>query len=159
MNANAIEALELLASATRELLANSDLSYAVPGERNVVSELFFLLRPRFPQYTVSNEYDRREQEVKMLGDSKIIPDLIVHRVGDQNHNLLVVEIKLLGNYDFDRDARKLRGLTDLGGEYRYAVGVHLVLDMARSRVIRGNVYVDGIVDDYASRWLEGQMRR
>src|SRR3546814_5460382 len=54
----------------------------------------YLLRPRFPEHDVSNEYDRRVQEVKRLGTSKIVPDLIVHKIGTQDRNLLVIEVKL-----------------------------------------------------------------
>jgi hypothetical protein len=132
------------------------LAYADPGEPNVVSELFFLLRPRFPQHTVSNEYDRREQEIKRLGTSKIIPDLIVHHVGNQADNLLVVEVKLAGNYNYKGDVRKVSGMTDPDGTYRYAVGVHLALNVPRRHVNRGHVYINGQVDKDLTAWFEAQ---
>jgi len=106
-----------------ELFQLEHLAYADPGEPNVVAELFVLLRLRFPDHAVANEYDRREQEVKRLGTSKIIPDLIVHHVGNQENNLLVVEVKLASNYNYRGDVRKLSGMTDPAGAYRYAVGV------------------------------------
>ena len=40
-------ALAQLAAAVQELFQLGHLAYADPGEPNVVSELFFLLRPRF----------------------------------------------------------------------------------------------------------------
>lgn len=118
MKVNVPAALEQLAAAVLELLDDANLGYADPGEPHVVSELFALLRPRFPGHTVSNEYDRREKEIKMLEKSKIIPDLIVHHVGHQAENLLVVEVKLDGNYDYGRDIRKLRGMTEEKGRVR-----------------------------------------
>lgn len=47
--------LSQLVAAVRDLLHLEDLSYADPGERNVVAELFALLRPCFPDHAVSNE--------------------------------------------------------------------------------------------------------
>jgi hypothetical protein len=154
MNANVPQTLKQLVIAVQALFENDDLAYAAPGEPHVVSELFALLRPQFSEHTVSNEYDRREQEIKRLGRSKIIPDLIVHRVGTQDDNLLVVEVKLVHNPDHDRDIFKLRGMTNPDGEYRYAVGVHLVLDLPRRRVAQAHVYIDGDVDPKLTRWLE-----
>ncbi|MDR7099339.1 hypothetical protein J2X04_001686 [Lysobacter niabensis] len=156
MRPNVPAALEQLALAVLKLFEDANLAYADPGEPHVVSELFALLRPRFPDHTVSNEYDRREQEIKLLGDSKIIPDLVVHRVGHQADNLLVIEIKLAGNYDYENDIRKLRGMTENKGEYRYAVGVHLVLSVTRRRVMRGHVYIDGTVDPELTQWFEAK---
>lgn len=149
-------ALTQLVAAVRELFHLDHLAYAAPGEPNVVAELFALLRPRFPDCAVANEYDRREQEVKRLGTSRIIPDLIVHHVGNQKNNLLVVDVKLVGNYNFYGDVRKLRGMTDPAGAYRYTVGVHLVLSMPHRRVNRGHVYIDGEFDPNLTTWFEVQ---
>lgn len=156
MNPKIVNALTQLSQAVRQIFQFEQLVYADPGERNVVSELFAMLRPYFPQHTVSNEYDRREQEIKRLGTSRIIPDLIVHRVGDQDENLLVVEVKLAGNYNYASDVHKLIGMTDPDGEYRYAVGVHLILDVPRRRVYRGQVYIDGLVNSDLTAWFEAK---
>lgn len=156
MTANIFAALEQLAAAVLELFRDANLTYANPGERHVVSELFALLRPRFPDHAVSNEYDRRENEIKKLGKSRIIPDLVVHEVGHQAENLLVIEVKLNGNNDYERDIRKLRGLTRKNGKYGYAVGVHLVLDVPLRCVMSGQVYVDGAVDPELTKWFKAK---
>ncbi|RDZ28003.1 hypothetical protein [Lysobacter silvisoli] len=156
MKASVPETLEQLAAAVLELFGDANLAYADPGEPHVVSELFALLRVRFPDHTVSNEYDRREKEIKMLGKSKIIPDLIVHNVGHQANNLLVVEVKLDGNYDYERDIRKLRGMTEKESGYGYAAGVHLVLSVPRRRIRRGHVYIDGALDPELTQWFEAK---
>lgn len=95
------DVLARLAAATTEVLHLETVRYADPRERHVVSELFVRLRPRFPEWNVSNEYDRREQETKRLLyrnprsgallEADITPDLVVHRVGHRD-NLLVVEV-------------------------------------------------------------------
>jgi hypothetical protein len=156
LNAVVPSALEQLAIAILHLFDDVELTYANPGERHVVSELFALLRPRFPDHTVSNEYDRREREIKMLGKSKITPDLIVHRVGYQEDNLIVIEVKLDGNNDYARDVFKLRGMTDRNGEYRYAVGVNLVLSVPRRLVTRGHIYIDGAINQELTQWFEAK---
>lgn len=157
-----IDALQHLADAIVNLLQDEHLRYAAPGERAVVAELYVRLRERFPEYRVSNEYDRRGRAVKELiyadaagnmHDAHIVPDLIVHRVGAQDHNLLVVEAKRHINRDFAKDIWKLRGLTDQGGPYAYSVGVHLVLNIPASRVCRADVYIDGEIDAEATQWF------
>lgn len=157
-----IDALQRLADAIVNLFQDEHLRYAAPGERSVVSELYVRLRERFPEYRVSNEYDRRDRAVKELiypdaagnmHDANIVPDLIVHHVGSQDHNLLVVEAKRHINRDFAKDIWKLRGLTDQGGPYAYSVGVHLVLNIPASRVGRADVYIDGVIDAEATQWF------
>lgn len=153
MSANVREALEQLAAAVHDLFGDAGLARIDPGERHVVSELHALLRPRFPKHWVSNEFDRRENEIKKLGRSKIVPDLIVHRRGDQTDNLLVVEVKLAGNYNFESDVRKLKGMTQANGEYGYAAGLHLVLDVPRQRIRRGDVYINSTLDRDLTEWF------
>ena len=158
------ETLLELIHAVRDLLQDEQVRYGAPGEENVVSELFWRVRPRFPGYRVSSEYNRREGQVKRLNypdangvvaeePPRIRPDLIVHRIGDQEDNLLVVEAKLITNDDFEKDVWKLRGMTDQAGDYRYATGVHLVLDVPQGRVAGCDVYIDGAADPEATRWL------
>jgi len=146
------EILATFSSAVIEVLSLEALRYADPGERHVVGELFVRLRERFPDWDVSNEYDRREQVRKRpshsnpstgeLLEADITPDLIVHRIGARD-NLLVVEIKRHVNSDFERDVWKLMGLTAHQGAYGYAAGVHLVLNIPKQAVEKCDVYVDG----------------
>ena len=157
MKATVPNALSQLVAAVHELFQIDYLMRTDPGEPHVVSELHALLRPRFRDHAVSNEYDRREQEIKRLGSSRIIPDLIVHVPEVREENLLVVEIKLAANYNYTSDIRKLRGMTAQDGLYGYAVGVHLVLDVPRRRVNRGHVYIDGNIDQALTTWFEAQL--
>lgn len=158
-------ALQRLAEAIADLFRNEHLRYAAPGERAVVAELYVRVREQFPEYQVNNEYDRRERAVKDLfypdaaGDmdeADIVPDLIVHRVGMQDHNLLVVEAKRHTNRDFAKDIWKLCGMTDLAGRYAYAVGVHLVLNVPAGSLVRADVYINGAIDIEATQWFAGR---
>lgn len=156
------EALAIFAAAICDLLQNEELAYANPGERAIVAELPRLLSGKFPGWTVGIEWDRYEQEVKRLRyqlneeaferEAPIIPDLIVHRVG-KKENLLVVEVKRAINRNYKRDIWKLRGMTQQSGEFAYAAGLHLVLDMPTGKVDRCDVYVDAELHVGLTGWL------
>lgn len=160
------DVLARLATATVEVLQLDTMRYANPGERHVVSELFVRLRAQFPEWDVSNEYDRREQETKRLShrnpksgellEADITPDLIVHHVGRRD-NLLVIEVKRHVNTDIERDVWKLSGMTAAQGAYGYAVGVHLILNVPASTVVTCDVYVDGEVDAAQTAWLRERL--
>jgi hypothetical protein len=153
-----------LVHAVRNLLQDTAVRYGSPGEPHVVSELFLRMQSRFQGYRVSNEYDRREGQVKRLNypdadgvlakkPPRIKPDLVVHQVGGQEENLLIVEAKLIANDDYEKDVWKLSGMTDQAGDYRYTTGVHLILDVPRALVAGCDVYIDGALDIEATRWL------
>jgi hypothetical protein len=159
-----VDALQRLADAIVDLFRNEHLRYAAPGERAVVAELYVRVRERFPEYQVNDEYDRRERAVKdliypdaggVMDEADIVPDLIVHRVGTQDHNLLVVEAKRHTNRDFAKDIWKLRGMTDQAGRYAYAAGVHLVLNIPAGRVVQADVYIHGAIDAEGTQWFAG----
>lgn len=164
----ATEIFDRLASAVIDLLGTDEVRYANAGERQVVSELFARMRPLFPEWTVSNEYDRREQEQKRLRhripetgvdrDATITPDIIVHRVG-KRENLLVIESKRHVNKDRESDVWKLSGMTTLAGQYGYALGVHLILNVPAGTVEGCDVYVDGAFEPALTAQLAGKLPR
>jgi len=160
------QVLMRLATATMSVLELEGMRYADPGERNVVSELFVRLRAEFPDWDVSNEYDRREQVKKRLAydnpatgamlEADITPDIIVHRIGVRE-NLLVVEVKRHVNTDMERDIWKLSGMTAARGAYGYAIGVHLILNIPAGIVVECNVYIDGAIDIAHTTWLRERL--
>lgn len=154
MNDIVADALGKFAVSVAEVLADENLAYAVPGEQAVVAELFVRMRAHFPDWTVSNEYDRREREQKRLAyedadgqmrEAAIRPDLIVHKVGVKE-NLLVAEVKLHNNPNHARDIWKLRGMTDRNGPYAYEVGVHLILNFQTRKAVGCRVFINGEED-------------
>ncbi len=162
MTPTVVDALQRLAAAIVDLFRNEHLRYAAPGERAVVAELYARVRERFPEYQVNGEYDRRERAVKdliypdaagIMDEADIVPDLVVHHVGTQDHNLLVIEAKRHTNRDFAKDIWKLRGMTDQAGRYAYAAGVHLVVNIPAGRVVRADVYINGAIDAEPTQWF------
>jgi len=143
--------LERLAYAVRALLELPVMSYADPGEQMITTELVALMKPCFPNWDVHGEYNRREQVEKRLGrtleDGELFyfgirPDIIVHHAG-QKSNLLVVEVKRSVNKNIANDVWKLSGMTASAGEYGYALGVHLTLDVTSQTATRSDVYQNG----------------
>lgn len=163
-----VDTLNRLAEAIVDLFQDKNLRYSAPGEPAVVAELYVRLRERFPEYQVHNEYDRRDRAVKDLShpdtagnmhEANVVPDLIVHRIGRQDCNLLVVEVKRHVNRNYAKDIWKLSGFTDQGGRYAYAVGVHLVINIPASKVDHADVYIHGAIDAEVTQWFEGHLNR
>lgn len=145
------EILERFAGAVRELLADQGYKYANPGEQAVTGKLASLMEGRFPEWSVCPEWNRKNQEEKMLhygleGEvaklRAIRPDIIVHRIGTTD-NVLVVEAKRVENRKDAADKAKLRAMTDAEGGYSYQVGVHLVIDMKEAAIAACEVYAGG----------------
>jgi len=159
-------ALEILAEAVRTVLQDEELIYANPGERAIVMRLTLLLQGKFPGWSIGFEWDRREDVAKrlrhgvtedeLIREGLIVPDIIVHRVGKQE-NLLVVEVKKSTNKDYDGDIWKLEGMTVQTGDYAYAAGRHLVLDLPSGQVRRSDVYVDGALHEPLTNWMRQQV--
>ena len=154
--------LGVFATAVRELLRDKELAYADPSERAIVARLGALLRGKYQGWSIDLEWSRREDLIKrlryrlsdeeLIGKDAIVPDLIVHRVG-KKENLLVVEIKKVTNRDFDGDIWKLKGMTELTGDYAYSVGLHLVIDVKAGSAPRCDVYVDADLDKDLTHWM------
>ena len=94
--------------AALDTLLNED-SYLLEigaSERAIMGRLAIYLTHLFPSHSVDVEYNRHAVQVKRVhlpdecanakdpqGKAVIIPDLIVHQRGDDQHNLLVIEAK------------------------------------------------------------------
>jgi hypothetical protein len=74
-------------------------------------------------YDIDMEYNKNGTDPKSINNKKIKPDLIVHKRGSNNDNLLVVEFKYGLRKNVTEDSKKLKGLTDSAGQYKYKIGV------------------------------------
>lgn len=101
-----VERLKELEEKDSELLTN-DLS-----ERCIASRLAMYLQTVFPEYSVDVEYNRKGRVPKTLnlpeecanyrngkGEVLVVPDIIVHRRGEEGPNILVLELKKTTNPD------------------------------------------------------------
>lgn len=125
------------------------------SERAIAHKIGEYLQTIFPYYHVDCEYNRnnehesRSKRLNILKDRyeavknkeiagesidiSVYPDIIIHRRGTNNHNLIVIEIKKTTNTDdeaLDFDIEKLRSFTDQSdrNNLKYQFGVFLLLD-------------------------------
>ncbi len=110
------------------------------NERSLTHKLAEYLQKHFPDYNVDCEYNRMMEDEhyvkKTLGlptDEKakisdttqktVYPDIIIHKRGNNNDNLLVIEVKKSTNSNNkDFDFQKLRASTK---ELKYKLGLYL----------------------------------
>ncbi|MBU3176293.1 DUF2971 domain-containing protein [Clostridium estertheticum] len=106
------------------------------GERAIVFRLGIYLEgilksdSKFVKYNLDNEYNGNAGEVKQLPGhgNELFPNIILHKRGIKDENILVIEIKTWWNQDIRADIKKLQVFTDSSGQYRYKVGLSIILD-------------------------------
>lgn len=109
------------------------------SERSMTHRLALHLTPLFPDFDVDCEYNRDGFDVKRLelherpakdDDTEavtVFPDIVVHRRGQSDANLLVIEVKKAGAaIRADYDMLKLRAFKL---ELKYSHAVHLTLGL------------------------------
>lgn len=104
------------------------------AERTIAAQLAEYLRPHFPGHRVDVEYNRHGREPKMLavpdqyrggGKKLIYPDVVIHQRGNDDENLLVIQIKKETNHDpRDYDRAVVEGMKR---QFRYRRG--LLIDL------------------------------
>ncbi|MBQ8814596.1 MAG: hypothetical protein IJZ85_08890 [Lachnospiraceae bacterium] len=107
------------------------------GERAIVFRFAHYLQnlidddPAFKGYHLDCEYNRNGRENKALPSfpNGTFPDLIIHRRGDNEHNLLIMEFKTYWNSDTERDIVKIKEFRDSNGRYKYKYGVSVVIGL------------------------------
>lgn len=154
--------LSIFANAVRDLLCDEELAALDPGETAIVGRLRDLLRDKYKGWSVDTEWNKHEHFVKRLnyelqGKGALIrPDLIVHVAG-KKENLLVVEVKKAANKAHDGDIWKLKGMTQVAGEYAYSLGLHLILDVKNGKAPGCDVYVDAEVHEELTKWMRSAL--
>lgn len=84
----------------------------------------------FSDYNLDCEYNRNGTDPKKLpiiGD-RIFPDLILHKRGNNDNNLLVIEFKGWWNRNQKYDEEKIRQLINKNGEFRYHEGYTIIFE-------------------------------
>ncbi|MDR3111043.1 MAG: hypothetical protein LBU65_15345 [Planctomycetaceae bacterium] len=113
-------------------------------ERCVVMRIYYYMQrmldddPRFSElkhYNLDGEYNRNGTDPKRIRQNSKngdIPDVILHRRLSNADNLLIVEFKVRNsteprNQNFENDIDKLICATSKDGEFRFFLGVSVVL--------------------------------
>jgi hypothetical protein len=79
-------------------------------------------------YHLDCEYNRNKNIIKKSDFERIIPDLIIHKRGSMEENLLVIEFKSWWNQDNYWDKEKIKNLTNPEGDYKYKFGVSIIIN-------------------------------
>ena len=145
---NVNEAMDLLYSQDMHLINNwpfdnqeTDDHHHV-GERAIVFRFAHYLQnildqdKQFNGYNLDCEYNRNGIECKALPafPNGVYPDVILHRRGRNDKNLLVIEFKTYWNRDQHNDIKKLKGFTDPKGNYKYILGLAVLIERNRENV-------------------------
>lgn len=111
------------------------------NERTISHKLAEYLQLEFHPLKVDCEYNRRAEAIKRLevprdninwDDTEartVFPDIVVHERGNDNNNLLVIEVKKSSNKNNQFDKNKLKSFTN--EPYRYSFGLLLSVSMSR----------------------------
>ena len=124
------------------------------NERSMSHRIAVYWEQEMPGYDVDCEYDRDGFDVKRLelaprltstdNDEAVtvFPDIIVHRRGNNDHNLLVVEMKKAETgTEIAYDLHKLRAFRR---ELKYTWAVHLIIGRSRNgHFLRRTLWIDG----------------
>jgi hypothetical protein len=121
----------LIEKAVDDLYLNDiDLLESESCEVTISCKLAQYLFLKFPGYQVDCEYNRHLNNTKRINldktRKKIRPDIIIHKRGIDEGNIIYSEIKTDHNIESrEEDLNKIKAMTDLKGEYRYKLGIFI----------------------------------
>ena len=111
------------------------------GERSIVFRYAHYLQnlisedEMFKEYNLDCEYNRNGTACKGLPSFPrgTYPDLIIHKRGSNEDNLLVMEFKTYWNDDREDDIKKIREFMDSTGKYKYKYGISVLIERDMQR--------------------------
>jgi hypothetical protein len=133
---------EMLERAVRMVLRN-DLFLLVndSDEWAISHKLAEYLQKEFPDWHVDVEYNRDKDQVKMLDEERVRPDIVIH-IRNTDNNLLVIEVKKSNNLEgVESDVKRLKRFTSPEGKYKYQFGLLAVFNV-------GNEYQKSPILEY-----------
>ena len=140
-------ALDFLYDNDQYLISNGERYYV--SERSIAHKLGCYLSQLIQEYDVDCEFSRDLDAIKQMGCDKIVPDLIVHKRGNNDDNLIVIEVKPWWNDKskaFIKDENKLTYLTNYNNQYKYKYGFSLIINKNREDT-EVKIFIDGKTDD------------
>lgn len=107
------------------------------GERSIVFRYAHYLQnlicedPWLKDFDLDCEYNRNGVECKSLPSFQngTYPDLIIHKRGSNDYNILVMEFKTYWNPNIEADVRKIEEFMDSKGKYKYKYGVSVLINI------------------------------
>ena len=139
-----LTALEKLIECALNQLYHEDIYLIKNGvhERSIVFRFAHYLQnlmditPALKEYNLDFEYNKNGRFSKRIPARLrgAFPDLIVHKRGTNEFNLLIIEFKTWWDPNTREDKKKLLQFVDSNGEYKYLCGKSIVLDTNRKGV-------------------------
>lgn len=139
-----LEILEKLIERALDQLYQED-SYLIKNgvhERSIVFRFAHYLQDlmdesnELKEFDLDLEYNKNGRFAKRIPDRirGVFPDLIIHKRGTNDGNLLIVEFKTWWDPDTRKDKKKLLQFVDSNGEYKYVGGKSIVFGQRRECV-------------------------
>ena len=142
------QALDILYENDMHLIMNRAVNSRGKDERHHVGERSIVFRfahylqnlidanGSFQEYNLDCEYNRNGAECKALPSfpNGTYPDVIIHKRGSNDHNLLVIEFKTYWNKGksvIEKDLSKLKEFTDIQGKYKFCKGYFILIEKHR----------------------------
>ena len=111
------------------------------GERTIVFRFAYYLQNYlnmdggYGNYNLDCEYNRNGTQPKELSGRATYPDLILHRRGSNDHNIMVMEFNGYWNNNQEYDEEKICGFTSDKGDYKYLVGYTVLIGRRLEEVV------------------------
>lgn len=123
------------------ILFNYNTSNPLIAERCLAFRLGYYLQKEIRNFNVDSEYNKHKLDPKKIGKHPVFPDIIIHSRGDDMNNFAWIEIKK-NKKRYDKpwkkgqlsDKEKLLEVTKEGGDYKYKIGVMLVLEQDKHEI-------------------------
>ena len=143
---------EIIKSTLTEFYANDDYlvdnhrdydeRYRHNNERSLVFRfgIYFdklLKQSKFKDYQLDSEYNRNLNDEKRLEPTERgkFPDIILHKRGTNEFNLLMVEFKTWWDNDRIGDIGKIEKFVDNNREYKYEFGLSVIFEKSLQETI------------------------
>jgi hypothetical protein len=127
-------------------------------EQACVARIFYYLQSEintndefteFKGLNLDSEYNKHKDISKKVMPeypNGIRPDILLHKRGSDDFNLLAAEFKTWDNSNYKNDINKLKVLTDQMGEYNYKLGVFVKLGKTKSQM-KKTIIINGKQSD------------
>lgn len=122
-------------------LFNYNTSDPLVAERCLAFRLGYYLQNELPAFNVDSEYNKHISGSKYIDNHRVFPDIIIHSRCTDNNNFSWIEIKKQKE-DCNKpwkegqlsDIEKLTEVTKESGQYKYKIGVMLVLNQSKPEI-------------------------
>ena len=85
-------------------------------------------------YNVDCEYNRNGYEIKQVNGKYVYPDFIVHKRGNNENNLLIIEFKTWWNSDNGADINKILWMMNPQLKFQYKYGCSITINQDNSEI-------------------------